>query len=94
MGTSERHPHFVVVLEFKKRDLHQVGDFLTLIQFCVSLSLKTWKHFFTSTISFLKLCANWVHVSLGIVNSYSFVSLNVLVYCFRNLLEKSEVEQP
>jgi hypothetical protein len=66
-----------------------------LIWYFVFLSLKTWKHFCTLAISFLKLCANWVHVSLGIVNSYSFVSLNIHVYCFRNmLLEKLEVEQP
>jgi hypothetical protein len=30
--------------------------------------LKTWKHFCTSIISFLKLCANWIIVSLGIIN--------------------------
>ncbi len=58
-------------------------------------SLKTWKHFCISTISFLKLCANWVHVSLGFVNNFSFVNLNVHVCCFRNLLlEILEVEQP
>jgi len=66
---------------------------LMLIWFCVSLSLKTWKNKITSTISFLKLCVNWVHVSLGIANNSSFVSLNVHVRYFRNLLlEKSEVK--
>ncbi len=66
-----------------------------LIWFCVSFSLKTWKHFCTSSISFLKLCANWVHVSLGIENSSSFVSLNEHVCCFKNLLlKKSEAGQP
>jgi hypothetical protein len=44
---------------------------------------------------FFKLYANWVHVSLGIVNNFNFFSLNVLVYYFKNLLlEKAEVEEP
>jgi hypothetical protein len=65
-----------------------------LIWFRVSFSLKAWKDFCTSTISFLKLYANWVHVNLRIVNSSSFFRLNVLVYYFKNLLlEKAEVEQ-
>jgi hypothetical protein len=57
-----------------------------LFWFCVFLSLKAWKHFCLSSISFLKLCANWVHVNLRIVNRFSFVSLTVHVCCFKNLL--------
>jgi hypothetical protein len=62
-----------------------------LIWFCVFFH---WKHeSCISIIFFLKLCANWIHVSLGIVNNSSFVSLNEHVCYFKNLLlEKLKVD--
>jgi len=57
--------------------------------------IKNMKAFSVLAISFLKLCANWVHVSLRIVNSSSLFSLNVFVCCYKNLLlKKSEIKQP
>jgi hypothetical protein len=37
------------------------------------------ENIFVSTFFFLKLCAIWVHVSLGVVNRFVTCSINVLL---------------
>jgi len=49
-----------------------------LLWFCGFLSFETWKHFYFNNI-FLKLCAIWIHVSLGVVNRFIICNVNVFV---------------
>jgi hypothetical protein len=56
-----------------------------------------YENIFVSTIFFLKLCAIWVHVNLGVVNRFIICSVNVFTivekpivrkFRFWNLMEK------
>ncbi len=58
-----------------------------LIWFLFFFHLKH-ENIFVSTIFFLKLCAIWVHVSLGVVDRFTGCSVNVNVVVEEHLARK------